>query len=148
MYPDDDWRLKLLVVIVWCLDTLHQGFITHSCYIYLITFYAQPAELGVLVLSLIVRIVDFCSARWLTTRILLQWMTLVSGIICFLVQCFLVLRVWKRKSTSSRLCFLFPGLGLNNILSIWNIHFADISGFFSLANYCTSEQWARRTSPY
>lgn len=117
MYPDDDWRLKLLVVIVWCLDTLHQGFITHSCYIYLITFYAQPAELGVLVLSLIVRIVDFCSARWLTTRVLLQWMTLVSGIICFLVQCFLVLRVWKRKSTSSRLCSLFPGLGLNNILS-------------------------------
>lgn len=46
-------------------------------------------------------------------------MTLVSGIICFLVQCFLVLRVWKRKSTSSRLlCFLCPDLGRNIILSV------------------------------
>ena len=33
-YPNDDWTLKLLVFVVWGLDTLHQGFILHSTYKY------------------------------------------------------------------------------------------------------------------
>lgn len=54
-FPNDDWRLKLLVGAVWCLDTLHQGFITHTCYIYLITNYANPNHLFVVVKSILVR---------------------------------------------------------------------------------------------
>ncbi|KAI5118224.1 hypothetical protein M0805_000720 [Coniferiporia weirii] len=40
-YSNDHWRLKLIVVTAWALDTLHQALITHACYVYLITEYAN-----------------------------------------------------------------------------------------------------------
>lgn len=42
------------VAIVWTLDTTHQGLIIHSVYVYLITEYANPAFLNVIVDTLLV----------------------------------------------------------------------------------------------
>lgn len=53
-YPNDDWRVKLLVVVVWLLDTLHQGLISHTCYVYLITNYFNPLHLNTIVKSILV----------------------------------------------------------------------------------------------
>jgi len=74
-YPKDDYRLKLLVVFVWLLDTVHQALISHTSYTYLVTNYANPAYLGHIVRSLVV-------------------MVQFSAFICLCVQLFLVQRVW------------------------------------------------------
>ncbi|KLO12346.1 hypothetical protein SCHPADRAFT_905150 [Schizopora paradoxa] len=74
-YSKDDYRLKLLVVLVWLLDTAHQALISHTAYSYLITNYANPVYLGHIVRSLVV-------------------MVQFSAFICLAVQLFLVQRVW------------------------------------------------------
>lgn len=58
-YPKDEWYLKSLVVLVWALDTTHQGMITHTVYTYLITEYANPLALGSIVPTLIVSRLSF-----------------------------------------------------------------------------------------
>ncbi|KAL5480184.1 hypothetical protein ACEPAI_1454 [Sanghuangporus weigelae] len=67
-YSNDDWRLKTLVGIVWALDGIHQGMITHAGYIYFITQYGNVAYLSHIEASL-------------------EYMILMSS--------FLVYRVWK-----------------------------------------------------
>ncbi|TDL15191.1 hypothetical protein BD410DRAFT_902696 [Rickenella mellea] len=74
-YRTDDWRTKTLVLVVWALDTMHQALITHAAYTYLVTWYGQPAKMAIIVPSLL-------------------WEVVVSAVICFLVQCFLVRRIW------------------------------------------------------
>ena len=44
------------VAVVWLLDTVHQALITHSVYIYLVTHYADPDELKIVVPTLMVRL--------------------------------------------------------------------------------------------
>ena len=75
-FPRDDWYLKLLVAAVWALDTAHQALITHASYTYLVTHYADPAYL-----------LHITKSLWA--------MVLLSGLICCLVQCFLVWRIWR-----------------------------------------------------
>ena len=55
-YPNDDWRVKLLAVLVWMFDTAHQAMITHSCYVYLVSNFADPLFLGSIVKTLLVRL--------------------------------------------------------------------------------------------
>ncbi|TDL15198.1 hypothetical protein BD410DRAFT_796599 [Rickenella mellea] len=74
-YRTDDWRNKTLVLVIWALDTMHQGLITHAAYTYLVTWYGQPEKTSFIVPSL-------------------PWEVVVSAVICFLVQCFLVRRIW------------------------------------------------------
>ncbi|KAH8105625.1 hypothetical protein DFH11DRAFT_1630024 [Phellopilus nigrolimitatus] len=76
MYPNDNWWFKSLVAGVWILDTIHQGLITHACYIYLVTQYANVPFLSLLEPSL-------------------NYMVLVSAFTCLPVQCYLVYRIWK-----------------------------------------------------
>ena len=45
----------LQVIVVWALDTLHQGLIVHSCYAYLVTNYANMLFLLTITPSLSVR---------------------------------------------------------------------------------------------
>ena len=54
-YPNDDWRVKMLAVAVWLLDTTHQAMIVHSCYVYLIQNFANPIILNIIVRTLFVR---------------------------------------------------------------------------------------------
>ncbi|KAH8109870.1 hypothetical protein DFH11DRAFT_1730779 [Phellopilus nigrolimitatus] len=75
MYPEDKRWIKTLVIVVWVFDSVHQGLLTHSCYTYLITNYGNPLFLTHVVRSLLV-------------------MVLMSGVVCLLVQSFLVHRVW------------------------------------------------------
>ncbi|THH07520.1 hypothetical protein EW145_g3324 [Phellinidium pouzarii] len=74
-YPDDPWRLKAHVGLVWILDTVHQGLVIHAGYTYLITQYANPAFLFVIVPTL-------------------EVMVLISALVCVLVQGFLLYRAW------------------------------------------------------
>ncbi|TDL20087.1 hypothetical protein BD410DRAFT_805328 [Rickenella mellea] len=64
------------VLLVWALDTTHQALITHTAYTYLVTWYGQPAQLAIIVPSLL-------------------WEVVFSALICFLVQSFLVMRIWR-----------------------------------------------------
>ncbi|KAI5116625.1 hypothetical protein M0805_009611 [Coniferiporia weirii] len=74
-FSSDPWRVKAHVLVVWAFDTVHQGLVTHACYIYLVTQYGNPAYLLVIVPTL-------------------EVMVLMSAIVCLLVQSFLVHRVW------------------------------------------------------
>ncbi|KAF5340111.1 hypothetical protein D9758_013159 [Tetrapyrgos nigripes] len=72
----DKWYIRALVVVVVCLDCLHQAFITHTVYEYLVTNHNNPNFLNECVWSLLAEV-------------------LVNGIIGFIVQCFLGLRVYR-----------------------------------------------------
>lgn len=75
-YKEDSAWIKLLVFLVWGLDTLHQGLITHTAYTYLVTEYGNLLFLGTIVKSLLIEVI-------------------VSGLVVLFVQSFFVLRVWK-----------------------------------------------------
>ncbi|KAL5512594.1 hypothetical protein ACEPAG_3247 [Sanghuangporus baumii] len=92
-FPNDEWRLKALVAAVWTLDTTHQGLISHTCYAYLVTNYANPPFL-------------------LTITPSLSVMVLISGIVCFLVQCFLLYRVWRLSEKNMFLVIFLFAMGV------------------------------------
>lgn len=75
-YHKDRYTLKLLVFVVWLLDTVHQGLITQSCYAYLISNWGSPVHLATLEQTLII-------------------MVLFTAMICLLVQSFFTLRIWR-----------------------------------------------------
>lgn len=77
-YKEDSLWIKLLVFVVWALDTTHQGLITHTAYTYLISEYGNLLFLGEIVPTLLIEVI-------------------VSGLVVLFVQSFFVLRVWKCK---------------------------------------------------
>ncbi|KAL5532065.1 hypothetical protein ACEPAF_5629 [Sanghuangporus sanghuang] len=93
-FPKDEWRLKALVVAIWTLDTTHQGLISHSCYAYLVTNYANPTFLYTITSSLSVMVLISVSYFRLRSREI-DLLRDLQGIICFLVQFFLLYRVWR-----------------------------------------------------
>ncbi|KLO17021.1 hypothetical protein SCHPADRAFT_887299 [Schizopora paradoxa] len=93
-FPKDSIYLKLYVAGVWALDTVHQGLIIHSCYVFLITNYFNPLFLTNL-------------------QGTLKDMVIVTGFVCFCVQTFFIMRVWRLShkniivtATLSVLCFV------------------------------------------
>ncbi|KAI0065836.1 hypothetical protein BV25DRAFT_1599086 [Artomyces pyxidatus] len=80
-YPADHWLLKTLVCAVLVIETVHQCFITHTVYIYLVTNYYQPAELNVVIWSFIAAV-------------------MLCGVTAVLVQSFLVYTIAKARSTT------------------------------------------------
>ncbi|KAF8339483.1 hypothetical protein F5887DRAFT_980223 [Amanita rubescens] len=75
-HQNDRWPFKTLVSAVMICDVIHQALITHTIYTYLITYFAEPAQLENIVWSLVVEV-------------------LFNGIACLLVQSFLTMRVWR-----------------------------------------------------
>ncbi|KAK0214559.1 hypothetical protein IW262DRAFT_278484 [Armillaria fumosa] len=71
----DDPRLKVMVVMVFVLDTVQQVFVTHTLYEYLVVHYYDPANLGVVEWSLLAQVAP-------------------SGFIALLVQSFFTYRVY------------------------------------------------------
>ncbi|KAH8109884.1 hypothetical protein DFH11DRAFT_893616 [Phellopilus nigrolimitatus] len=113
MYPKDELWIKILVIVVWVFDSVHQGLITHTCYTYLITNYGNPLFLMHVVKSLVV-------------------MVLFSGIICLLVQSFLVHRVWKLSHKNIFAVSFLMLLVLGEFISVV-IYFAKAAVFTSFA---------------
>ncbi|KAF9264336.1 hypothetical protein L218DRAFT_240389 [Marasmius fiardii PR-910] len=72
----DKWPLKTLVATVLLCDTIHQILISHTLYTYVILNYGKPLTLGMTVWSLLAEV-------------------LFNGFIGLLVQCFLMIRVWR-----------------------------------------------------
>ncbi|KAI0045136.1 hypothetical protein FA95DRAFT_166694 [Auriscalpium vulgare] len=75
-FPEDAWHLKLLIAVVFVLDTLHQIFISHTGYLYLVSSQSNP------------RVVEH-----------IQWSFLVevlaAGLVAVLVQGFFVSRIYR-----------------------------------------------------
>jgi len=44
-YPEDNLRLKLMVAVVWVIETLHVAFVNRFLYIYLINYFGNALEL-------------------------------------------------------------------------------------------------------
>ncbi|KAJ3892773.1 hypothetical protein GG344DRAFT_87567 [Lentinula edodes] len=84
-YPGDLWYIKCLVAIVWVFDSIHQALISHTVYFYVVTNFSNPTE----------------QANLLEV--------LFNGLIGFLVQSFLTMRVWKKLGEwLTRLCHVVP----------------------------------------
>ncbi|KAL4067188.1 hypothetical protein V8B97DRAFT_977681 [Scleroderma yunnanense] len=81
-YTADSWYIKSLVLVVFISDTMHQALITHSVFTYLVTDIGAPAELGKIVWSLVVEV-------------------LFNAITAFLVQCFLMMRVYRLSNKNT-----------------------------------------------
>lgn len=75
-HQQDTWYIKTLVGLVMLFETIHQALITHSVYVYLVSYYNQPEMLAQLVWSLLVEV-------------------LFNGFTALLVQSFLTMRVWR-----------------------------------------------------
>ncbi|KAH8105629.1 hypothetical protein DFH11DRAFT_1643011 [Phellopilus nigrolimitatus] len=80
-YGKDELWIKMVVFSVWIFDTVHQGLITHSCYIYLITEYGNPLFLATLEKTLMI-------------------MVFFTACICFIVQTFFTMRIWRLSHKS------------------------------------------------
>lgn len=92
-YGSDTWRLKGLVLTVWVCDTVHQVLISHTVYTYLVTHYADPQYLGMLVWSLLVEV-------------------LFNGFTAFVVQCFFTIRIYHLSHKNIMLTGLVAALVL------------------------------------
>ncbi|KXN86290.1 hypothetical protein AN958_10152 [Leucoagaricus sp. SymC.cos] len=79
--PKDVWYIKGLVALVWTFDTIHQCLICHTVYYYVISNFNNPMILTRMVCSVC------CSI-------------LFKGLVGFLVQGFLTLRVWRLSSNN------------------------------------------------
>ncbi|KAJ7593211.1 hypothetical protein C8J56DRAFT_930568 [Mycena floridula] len=89
-YNKDHITLKLLVLFVWMLDTVHQALISHVIYNYLVQNFANPLYLFYNVWSLDIQ-------------------SLFEALICFVVQCFFLLRIW-RLSNGNYILVMIPAL--------------------------------------
>ncbi|KAL5512645.1 hypothetical protein ACEPAG_2911 [Sanghuangporus baumii] len=94
-YPDDALWLKALVAVVWTLDTVHQGLITHCVYKYLITEYGNLAFLDTIVETLLVEIY-------------------FEALVVLLVQAFFILRVWRLSEKNIPLAVILVALALSS----------------------------------
>ncbi|KAJ7139644.1 hypothetical protein C8R44DRAFT_765035 [Mycena epipterygia] len=86
----DHLALKLLVLFVWILDTVHQALISHVIYNYLVQNFANPLYLFYNEWSLDIQ-------------------SLFETLICFTVQCFFLLRIW-RLSNGKYILVIIPAL--------------------------------------
>ncbi|KAJ4492825.1 hypothetical protein C8J55DRAFT_215872 [Lentinula edodes] len=86
-YPGDLWYIKCLVAIVWVFDSIHQALISHTVYFYVVTNFSNPTEQANLVWSILLEV-------------------LFNGLIGFLVQSFLTMRVWKMSNQNKPLTLL------------------------------------------
>jgi hypothetical protein len=84
LHQNDNWSLKGLVTAVMVFDSMHELLIAHSLYVYTITNWGNPEELGIIVWSLIVEV-------------------LFNGLTALLVQSFLAMRVWKLSNRNKLL---------------------------------------------
>ncbi|KAF9050854.1 hypothetical protein BDZ89DRAFT_593971 [Hymenopellis radicata] len=75
-YPKDPWYLKLLVATTIFFDTVHQAFITHTMYHYLIVKFYEPTALTEIIWSVILE-------------------SIPTGVTGSLVQCFYTVRVFR-----------------------------------------------------
>ncbi|KAL5482979.1 hypothetical protein ACEPAI_9574 [Sanghuangporus weigelae] len=94
-YPDDAPWMKSLVAVVWTLDTVHQGLITHSVYKYLITEYGNLVYLNTIVETLLVEIY-------------------FEALVVLLVQAFFILRVWRLSEKNIPLAVILVALSISS----------------------------------
>ncbi|KAJ3790676.1 hypothetical protein GGU10DRAFT_416298, partial [Lentinula aff. detonsa] len=86
-YPGDLWYIKCLVAIVWLFDSIHQALISHTVYFYVVTNFNNVSEQANLVWSILLEV-------------------LFNGLIGFVVQSFLTMRVWKMSNQNKPLTVL------------------------------------------
>ncbi|EKM80267.1 hypothetical protein AGABI1DRAFT_106493 [Agaricus bisporus var. burnettii JB137-S8] len=96
-YPKDVWYIKSLVGLVWVFDTIHQCLICHTVYFYLVTNFSNSTSLADMIWSILLEV-------------------LFNGLIGFLVQAFLTLRVWRLSGnnlyiTSTIACLVVAEFG-------------------------------------
>ncbi|OBZ68982.1 hypothetical protein A0H81_11086 [Grifola frondosa] len=75
-FSEDSWSLKLVVLLVWVLDTITLVLDSHVCYHYLIVNYENPIALQFQVWSA-------------------ELETAITFTVVFVVQLFFVIRIWK-----------------------------------------------------
>jgi len=93
-YSEDPSYLKVLVAVIWGLDTAHQALITHTAYTYLVKHFGQPLFLGQMVNSLVIEV-------------------FFNGFVTAIVQSFFARRVWVLSKKS----FVLTGIVCSFILA-------------------------------
>ncbi|KLO17951.1 hypothetical protein SCHPADRAFT_900136 [Schizopora paradoxa] len=110
-YPKDAWQLKLLVAVVWALDSAHQALITASVYRYLITNFFNPAHLNAIEATL-------------------RHMVILNVVIIAVVQGFFLFRVWRLSQKNYVL------VGILGILN--GAQFVSIAVYYGKCYHMTS----------
>ncbi|KAJ3514888.1 hypothetical protein NLJ89_g2112 [Agrocybe chaxingu] len=90
-YRRDVWYIKALVATVCAFETVHQALISHTVYYYVITNYNNPIRLEDMVWSILLEV-------------------LFNGLISFIVQAFLLLRVWRLSGNNIPLTVVIAAL--------------------------------------
>ncbi|KLO17950.1 hypothetical protein SCHPADRAFT_139964 [Schizopora paradoxa] len=116
-FPKDPWQMKLLVTVVYLLDTAHQGLITHSVYKYLITNFFNPVHLGLIEDSL-------------------RDMVMLNFVIICTVQSFFLYRVFRLSHRNYLLVGVLAVLSAGQFTSIV-VYFAKVYPMKTLAELST-----------
>ncbi|KIK28346.1 hypothetical protein PISMIDRAFT_674077 [Pisolithus microcarpus 441] len=94
MHYEDGLAMKVLVSVIWILDTLHISFVCHILYYYLITNYGVPTSLDYIIWSLPASV-------------------LVNVFVVSIVQCFFARQIYRRMSYKNQ-----KGTGSQQILFV------------------------------
>ncbi|KAJ8692915.1 hypothetical protein PTI98_010181 [Pleurotus ostreatus] len=116
-YPKDPFRLKLLVSVLWMLDTLHVAFMGHALYYYLIISYGVPLQLEEGTFSLFVRVASSYDGL-LSISSDGQASIAINVLMALAVQWFFSVRIFQLRSGKITLCL------------------AIVSAFFVFAHFC------------
>lgn len=93
-YPSDTSSLKLLVALIWVMDTLHVSLMCHALYYYLVTSFGDPANLGTGVWSLFTSLgLNLCMAVLVQTYFAFRICHLTRSKIRWWLTCFIMLFV-------------------------------------------------------
>ncbi|KAI0049997.1 hypothetical protein FA95DRAFT_699318 [Auriscalpium vulgare] len=111
-YPNDPWHFQLLVGLVFTLDTVHQIFISHTGYSYLVSNFFNPAYLEHVTWSILAEV-------------------LISGVVAVLVQSFFVGRIY----TLSKKNLYVTGVVVILILAQFGVTLAYCSRAFTMSTY-------------
>jgi len=109
--------MKLLVAVVYLLDTVHQGLITTSVYKYLVSNFFNPLHLGVIESSL-------------------RDMVLLNFVIISIVQSFFLYRVFRLSRRNYWLVGVLTVLSLGQLVSI-AVYYGKVCRMNSLAELST-----------
>ncbi|KAH8113594.1 hypothetical protein DFH11DRAFT_310110 [Phellopilus nigrolimitatus] len=113
-YVNDGLFLRLYVLAIWLLDTIHQALIIATAYYYFVTHYSDPSYLKKL-------------------DVTIPWSVVCSSFVCIMVQAMFVRRIWYLSYKKVVLCAVLILLIVAQFVTQMvyfglSVHFALFSG--------------------
>ncbi|KAF7294189.1 hypothetical protein HMN09_01147300 [Mycena chlorophos] len=124
-FPEDAWQLKLLVLVVWLLETLHLGAVAHAAYTASVVNYDRPS--GIIDVPMSICVAFFA-----------------NGVISAVIQAFFGLRIFRLSVRYYKIVpFFIWFLAVGQfVLAFLPILANALMGPTALADFLTEQNWS------